>query len=70
MLLTTGIRVYYHRLSEPLSTLRVPLNFPTELIMCEEGLVGRSLMAELQFSWSTFAEDKHCLSDLVTDFTV
>jgi hypothetical protein len=70
MLLTIGIKIYHHGLSEPLSTLHVPLNFATELIMCEEGLVGRSLMAELQFSWSTFAEDKHCPSDLVTDFTV
>jgi len=53
-----------------LSTLDVPSNFPTELIMCEQGLVGRSLMAELRYSWSTFTEDKHCPSDLVTDFTV
>jgi len=38
--------------------------------MCEQELVGRSLMAELRYSRSTFTEDKHCQSDPVTDFTV
>jgi hypothetical protein len=37
--------------------------------MCEEGLVDRRLMAELRYSLSIFAEDKHCPLDIVTDFT-
>jgi hypothetical protein len=69
-ILLTGVRTYWRRLSEPLSTLDVPSNFPAELIMCDQGLVGTSLMAELRYSWSIFAKDKQCPSDLVTDFTV